>query len=95
MAAARSQVGYETGELSRSIYYTIDLFGPIPGLTVGSRNGVARLHHEGTKPHVIRPKNAQVLRFSSRGRMVFSREVMHPGTKANRFLTDNIYLAKI
>jgi hypothetical protein len=27
--------------------------------------------------------------------MVYDRTVMHPGTPANRFLTDNIYLARL
>lgn len=41
---------------------------------------------EGTKPHVIRPKNGKYLVFPGRGgSTVFAREVNHPGTKADGF----------
>jgi hypothetical protein len=37
-----------------------------------------------TRPHVIRARRARVLAFEGRdGRMVFRREVFHPGTKGN------------
>ena len=57
----------------------------------------------GTRPHVIKPKNASMLRFQagysaktsvrvigstaggSSGRVIYSRGVMHPGTKARQF----------
>lgn len=42
--------------------------------------------NDGTRPHVIRPRNAQVLRFRVGGRIVFARKVDHPGTKPNPFL---------
>lgn len=41
---------------------------------------------EGTRPHVIRPRRANVLRFEVGGRAVFARKVNHPGTRANNFL---------
>ncbi|MER7135405.1 hypothetical protein ABT358_02530 [Streptomyces sp. NPDC000341] len=41
---------------------------------------------EGTRPHVIRPRRASVLRFEVGGRVVFARKVNHPGTRANNFL---------
>ena len=40
----------------------------------------------GTEPHVIRPTRAKALRFLSGGKIVFSRVVHHPGTKANDFM---------
>ena len=43
--------------------------------------------HNGTRPHVIRPRYRKVLKFSVKGRTVFARVVMHPGTKPNPFLT--------
>lgn len=45
-------------------------------------------HHEGTPAHIIRPRRARMLRFTVGGQVVFARQVNHPGTKANRFLTD-------
>ncbi|MER7488715.1 hypothetical protein ABTY20_22980 [Streptomyces sp. NPDC126497] len=43
--------------------------------------------HNGTRRHVIRPRNRQVLRFTVKGRVVFARVVNHPGTKPNPFMT--------
>lgn len=42
--------------------------------------------HEGTRPHLIRPKRAKALRFEVGGRVVFAKLVRHPGTKARPFL---------
>lgn len=42
--------------------------------------------HEGTRPHVIRPRNKSVLMFNGREGKVFAREVHHPGTRARPFL---------
>lgn len=44
---------------------------------------VAMLNY-GTKPHIIRPKNAKVLKFigSRDGKVVFTTHVRHPGTQA-------------
>lgn len=43
----------------------------------------------GTRPHVIRPVRARMLRFTvGQGTVVFAREVHHPGTKPYRILTD-------
>ncbi|QNT94957.1 hypothetical protein HEP81_04685 [Streptomyces griseofuscus] len=41
---------------------------------------------EGTRPHVIRPRRAKVLRFEVDGRPVFASVVHHPGTRPNNFL---------
>lgn len=95
VTAARAQVGKGTGELALSITYDIRRFRGNPELSVGSDNKIAYLHHEGTRPHAIRARNQQFLRFSSRGRIVYARTVIHPGTKPNRFLTDNVYLARL
>lgn len=60
-----------------------------PAWRVGSELSYARLHHDGTPPHVIVPRNASVLRFPTKGgTIVFARRVNHPGTKPNRYLTD-------
>lgn len=48
----------------------------------------ARYHHDGTRPHQIRPVRARMLRFTVGGQVVFARVVSHPGTKANPYLVD-------
>lgn len=67
-----------------------------PSVLVGSENPIARIHHDGTRPHVIRPRNAQMLAFwggEGNKTLIFARQVNHPGTKPNRYLTDNLHLA--
>jgi hypothetical protein len=66
-----------------------------PVVIVGSEDPIAYLHHEGTRPHVIVPRTAPMLVFWSNraGRVVYARKVLHPGTRPNRFLTDNLHLA--
>ena len=46
----------------------------------------APMVNDGTRPHIIRPKRAQALRFRVGGRVVYARVVRHPGTKARPFL---------
>lgn len=41
---------------------------------------------DGTRPHLIRPRRAQALRFTIGNRVIFARLVRHPGTRANNFL---------
>ena len=93
-AMAKAQVGVQTGALRASIHmrHSRDSRGQF--VKIGSSLNYALLHHEGTKPHIIVPDRATVLRFVSRGRVVYAHAVMHPGTKANRYLTDNLKLVK-
>ena len=92
--AARGQVGVRTGALRSSIHmrHLRDSRGQY--VKIGSSLPYARMHHEGTKPHMIYPKRASILRFMTKGRMVFTHVVRHPGTKANKYLTDNLKLIK-
>lgn len=39
----------------------------------------------GTRPHIIRAKNARALRFEIGGRVVFAKQVQHPGTRPYPF----------
>lgn len=43
---------------------------------------------QGTHPHTIRPRKAKALRFRIGGRVVFAREVHHPGNKATRWFSN-------
>lgn len=65
----------------------------INAVIVGRHVRVESTHHatmyviKGTRPHQIRPRTRQVLKFSVKGGVVFARVVNHPGTKKNDFLT--------
>ena len=86
---ARRQVGVDTGNLRRSINSSVNRTGQIV-VRVGSNNPIAYMHHEGTKAHEIRPRRAKVLRFVQHGVVRYAMRVWHPGTAANRYLTDNL-----
>lgn len=92
VAAAKRQVGVRTGALRSSIHmrHLRDSRGQY--VKIGSELKYALAHHEGTKPHMIYPDRAQKLRFVKRGAIIFAGAVRHPGTKANKFLTDNLKL---
>lgn len=93
-AGAKAQVGVRTGALRASIHmrHYNDTRGQY--VKIGSNLNYARAHHEGTRPHLIKPNRNQVLRFQTRGQVVFAHVVKHPGTKPNRYLTDNLKLAR-
>lgn len=88
--AAKAQVGVRTGALRASIHmrHMRDARGQY--VMVGSRLNYALMHHEGTKPHLIAANNAKMLRFTKGSAVIYAHSVMHPGTKANRYLTDNL-----
>lgn len=58
--------------------------GPSADITV--RHEAVGYVINGTRPHQIRPRTRQALRFTVGGRIVFARLVNHPGTQANDFL---------
>jgi hypothetical protein len=91
-AAAKGQVGVRTGALRSSIHmrHLRDARGQY--VKIGSSLSYALMHHEGTRPHLIFPTRSRVLRFVTRGRLVFTHLARHPGTRANKFLTDNLKL---
>ena len=91
-SAAMAQVGVKTGALKASIklIHERTVFGQM--LKIGSPLSFALVHHEGSRPHVITPKNAKMLRFTSKGRVVYARTVLHPGARPNKYLADNLYM---
>lgn len=93
IVAARRQVGYKTGALSTSIHSRQSRTAYGQMVWIGSTLDYALAHHEGTKPHIIKPKKARVLRFTAGTRVIYSRSVKHPGTRANRYLKDQLYIA--
>ena len=85
----RTGINYATGELA------------LGGITAsfGRRNNelqskviaipdYALFLHNGTVPHVIKPRTAKMLKFHWKkiGAVVYSKGVMHPGTEANDFM---------
>jgi hypothetical protein len=54
--------------------------------TIGSDVFYAPYVNDGTRPHIIRPRTKQALKFNVGGRTVFAKVVHHPGTRANPFL---------
>lgn len=77
----------DTGRLRASgkIQYS-GLFSFRPKATIIFDVDYAAAVNDGTRPHIIRPRNAQALRFRIGGRVVYAKVVHHPGTRANPFL---------
>ena len=88
LTSARARVGVRTGALRASLHMRHMRDPRGQQLWIGSELNYALAHHEGTKPHVIRPKSGKMLRFVSRGQVVYAHVVNHPGTKANKYLAD-------
>lgn len=85
---SRRKVGKRTRRLEHSIGKRLlntpnGLYGE-----VAATNHIALIHHEGTRPHVIRATHGKMLRFKQGGRVVYAKQVFHPGTRPNHFLTD-------
>lgn len=88
---AKRQVGVKTGALKNSIQIEHFMAPGGAAARVGSKLPYAYLHHEGSRPHLILPKDpGGVLVFSKGARIITSRRVMHPGTKPNRYLSDQL-----
>lgn len=54
--------------------------------TINVNVDYAKFVHDGTRPHIIRPRRAQALRFTVGSQVVYARVVRHPGTRARPFL---------
>lgn len=89
ISLAKAQVGVRTGRLQRSIAHKRH-FKDSRGqqMWIGSDVRYALVHHQGRGPVVIAPKSAKVLRFVSRGQIIFAHKVVQKGTKPNRYLSD-------
>jgi hypothetical protein len=85
---ARMSAGVQTGQLRGSIHTEQKTIARGLEGRVGSNVKHAKLHHEGTKAHVITPKRrGGSLRFVVRGVTVFAKRVHHPGARPNHYLT--------
>lgn len=63
--------------------------GEFRGIVTVAHPAVLYILH-GTRPHLIRPRRAQALRFTVGGRVVYAKLVRHPGTRANNFLAASL-----
>jgi hypothetical protein len=91
-SAAILQAGMRTGQLRSSIRVDHERATYGQKVTVGAYVPHAYIHHEGTRPHVITRGGGEVMRFTKGSRVIYSREVLHPGTRPNRYLSDNMWL---
>jgi hypothetical protein len=86
--------GPSAGRLKRSIkVYRHQRYTKGQTIRVGTSVPYAKYVHEGTRPHLITPKNpAGALKFVPKGgtMVIITKRVNHPGTRPNRFLTDNV-----
>ena len=84
---AVTNVAVKRGDLKRDIRFKI---GKLAGIIVAGSEDVGYAAHVefGTSPHIIEPRNANLLRFKdSSGNVVFARRMNHPGTQAQPFMT--------
>lgn len=89
---ARTRVGVDTSQTQQTIRPILDPSPVALAVRIVASTRYALFHHEGTRPHVIRPRRAKALRFVSGGQVIFASKVNHPGTKPNRFLTTALAL---
>ena len=91
LRGAKAQVGVKTGALRKNIRATH--LGNYTGqyVTMWADKPYALAHHEGTRPHLIRPMAVDgKLIFRKGSRVIMTSLVRHPGTKPNRYLSDQI-----
>lgn len=91
-AKAKIAVGVRTGALRDSINKRH--LGNVTGqyIWIGSEKSYAYYHHEGTEPHIIRPREqGGVLVFRGSRGVVRTHMVKHPGTRANKYLSDQLH----
>lgn len=60
-------------------------------IQIGSKNEILKFLEWGTAPHIIKPDEAQALRwFNDEGEPVFATEVRHPGTDPQAHMRNSI-----
>lgn len=78
----------DTGALAQSVGATpVSAGASVSRATVYALEKYALFQDQGTRPHVIRPRRARVLRFVQGGRVRFAARVFHPGNPATHFFT--------
>lgn len=84
---ARVLAPVRTGRLRSSgrMDVTVTRFGPTGTVTFPVK--YAQFVHDGTRPHIIRPRKKKVLKFTVGTVVLYRPLVHHPGTKGRPFLT--------
>lgn len=90
---AKLQAGFKTGKLKLSIgvygHRRIQTIGQ--EIRVGSNLNYAYYHHEGTRPHIITPRESGgTLVFRKGSKVIKTEMVRHPGTRANKYLSSQL-----
>lgn len=86
MADMQQRAPIKTGNLRGSIRVIVTMRGRIE---VGPDVFIAPYAWDveyGTKPHIIEAKPGKVLRFEAGGKVIYTRKVHHPGTKAQPYV---------
>lgn len=87
--------GTPGGRLRASITHEVVLSGGVPVARVGSNVEYLLPVHEGSRPHIIVPKNKRALKFQKNNKTIFAKRVNHPGNKPNPFLRDALKAVKV
>lgn len=88
-AATHHRFTTRTGALDRSIQSEVTNGGLHGSVWLDTR--IAKYGpfvHQGTRAHIIRPRNKKALRWPGKGGFVFSKVSNHPGIKKDPFLYD-------
>lgn len=92
LVEASYQAGYKTGQLINSLSMSHERLGRIGHKVIVKATAPhALIHHEGTAPHTIIATGNSRLRFVAKGgNVVYTKSVKHPGTQANKYLSDQL-----
>lgn len=80
----------DTGRLRNSIQLQEVPKRGVISVRVGTNVDYALVIHNGSRPHIILPRNASVLSWVGPTGRVFATRVNHPGFPANPFLRDGL-----
>ena len=86
----RSDAPEKTGELREKMHTHVRSNKDGASGDVQLTANHASFVRDGTSAHTITARNAQTLRFTIAGRVVFRKSVQHPGTKPNDFTKGGI-----
>jgi len=93
-ANSRQQFRVRTGNLRRNTKAQLLVLADGRKVRVSNKLDYASYLEFGTDPHVIRAKKAKALRFmypQFSGNYVYRKQVMHPGTKAYKWLWTGVH----
>lgn len=91
-----SAAPFDTGETHASIKGSVSSQGEDRyRLTLQAPTPQAKWTNDGTRPHVIRPRNKRALSFVTSGVRVITSVVHHPGTPATHWWDHELTAAKV